>query len=351
MRIKGLAACLLLAVVFCDTYAKAGAVARQKIGVKKRMEIDVRPHNRSLVGCLIPAFRAAGRDWSREFLYAYFGQAFLFDMRADGAGMWHDEDYVYGAHVLDMLERFADGFEIYSVSLNGQNPATIEEMARTRERAWNAVCSALDEGLPAIVWQPISQEMADENPNPMLMRLPAMWSLIVGYDELAQTYVVDSPASGGRYTIRWDAFGHVWPASKKFCAMIIKPETGAFDPSASYGAVIQRAIETSRGLRPGNTKKATAHGLAAWEMWLEAFRKGKVATAPIRGHAIFLKDSRGWAVAYLKEVAHHFPEDARVPLRKATEHYEGVHHIPQHTGARTGSGRNYAGTGYWIYQP
>ena len=46
-----------------------------------------------------------------------------------------------------------------------------------------------------------------------------------------------------------------------------------------------------------------------------------------------------------------YKDDGEVCSRKATEHYEGVHHIPQHTGARTGSGRNYAGTGYWIYQP
>ena len=59
-------------------------------------------------------------------------------------------------------------------------------------------------------------------------------------------------------------------------------------------------------------------------MWLDAFHKGTVATSPIKGHATFLRDSRGWATVYLQAAAQHFPEGARVPLRTATAHYEGV---------------------------
>jgi len=63
MRTKGLVACLFFIVFLNDAYAQAENIASQKSPVKKRMEIDVRPDNRSLVGCLVPAFRAAGREY------------------------------------------------------------------------------------------------------------------------------------------------------------------------------------------------------------------------------------------------------------------------------------------------
>ena len=315
MKIRHLATYLLLLLAFDHACAE---------DVKKRMEINVRPQNQSLVGCLVPAFRAAGRNWSRGFLYAYGGQAFVFNMKEGGGDIWHDEDYVYGAYSIEMLRHLGKGLEIYNVALDGENPVSVEEMNKVKAQAWNAVRDALDNGLPAVVWQPISAEMAAEHPNAMLMRLPAMWSLIVGYDELANTYVVDSPASRGRFTIGRDAFGHVWPRSKKFCVIIIKPETGSFDAPIAHRTVLQRAIEASKGMRPGTTRNATTHGLAAWDMWLDNFRKGTVATRWINDDANFVKASRGWAAVYLKEVAHHFPEKARIPLNAATEHYKGV---------------------------
>lgn len=176
---------------------------------------------------------------------------------------------------------------------------------------------------PAVVYQPISDEMADEAPNPMLMRLPSMWNLIVGYDELANTYVIDSHASKGRFTVGWNTFGNN-DRSRKFCVVIVKPRTTSFDTLKPLRTTIRRAIEAAQGMRPANTTEATAHGLAAWEMWYNAFQRKNVSTGEIKHHANFLKRSRGWAIAFLNGVAHHFPEDARIPLHAAIKHYEAV---------------------------
>lgn len=318
-----LLSCLLFVLVLGDVYAQDGEGKSQYRQVRRRVELDIRPENSWLEGCLAPAFQVAGWNWSKEFIQSYRGLAFVFNMREDGGNVWHRENYMYGDYSIELLEQLGDSFESFYASLEGENPVTLERMAIIRANAWDSVRSAIDKGLPAVVWEPVSREMAYEHPNPMLMRLPSWWSLIVGYDELSETYIVDSPQSGGRFTIRWDAFGDN-ERSRRFWIMIIKPAVDSFDAVKTHNIAIKRAIDAANGMRPGNHTEATTHGLAAWEMWLEGFRKGNLSTQHINHHASFIKLTRGWAQSYLKKISSHFPEDTRKPLLTAIEHYKGV---------------------------
>ena len=326
MRIGSLGVSVMVFTVglFALAIPKEGDAVTQG---RKQVELDIQPDEPfgSIIGCLPPVFHAAGRNWSTEFLRGYLGLAFVFSMKEDGGSLWHRENYEW-SYFFDMLEFLGDDFEIISASLSGEMVGrrwdhrldSHEEHSRAKVQAWDAVRAAIDGGLPPVVWNVISTEMMDSGKRP----LPFMWSLIVGYDEAAQTYTMHH-VGYGKFTIHSDAFGHADPA-KWFCVMIIKPETKPFDALAAHRTVIQRALESSQGMRPANTEEATAHGLAAWEMWLGAFQRGTVSIPPISHHATFLRTSRGSAAAYLREIEPHFPEGARVHLRKAAEHYTEI---------------------------
>ena len=296
--------------------------ARSPFG-SKQVELDIQPEGPhwGILSCLPPAFQSAGWNWSREFLYAYTGQAFAFSVMEGGESVWPKQMYEW-SYFFRMLEFLGDDFEMISASLGdenppegGLNPVSSEAHARAQESAWVAVRKALDAGVAPVVWQAMSLEMKQSDKRP----LPFMWSLIVGYDEADQTYTIHHPGAG-RYRIGWDAFGHSNPA-KWFCVMIIKRQSKAFDALPAHRTVIQRAIESSKGKRPANTEDATAHGIAAWELWRDAFQKGTVTHLFFTG---YLAISRISAATYLEEIEAHFPERARIHLREAAEQYRQV---------------------------
>jgi hypothetical protein len=254
-------------------------------------------------------------------------------MRKDGGGVWHRENYEW-SYFFEMLKLLGDNFEIFNANLKGDYAVSPEAHFKTRADAWDAVRTAIDAGLPPIVWQLQSEEMrkakqvqmiyAREWALPRRGSRPFMWSLIVGYNEATQMYLIDSDAAYGKYAVRWDAFGAFDPA-KWFCVMIIKPQTEPFDVLKAHRTVIKRAIEAAQGKRPANTSEAAAHGLDAWKMWLDAIRKQPSdALVFAKEHAGFLRSSRGAAAVYLRAVEQHFPEHAQIPLHKATERYNEV---------------------------
>ena len=169
---------------------------------------------------------------------------------------------------------------------------------------------------PALAWQVMTVEMKDTGQHP----LPGLWSLIVGYDEKAETYTVNH-SGYGTYTIGWDAFGYADPMHW-FHVSIFRPLTEPFDARAASRRAIERAVESSQGLHPG--ANAPAHGLAAWEMWLETFRQGSVSADAVPHHADFLVRARSSAAIYLRQTESHLPASARSPLRDAASRYDKV---------------------------
>lgn len=284
-------------------------------GRQVRLDIEIKAEKwgGDIVGCLRPALHATGVDWSAEYLRGWLGSAFTFSMKEDGGHLEQADNYQwsYFYEMLDFLEH-----ERISASLRGNDPVSPEEHARAKAEAWEKVRGAIDDGYPAIVWQAMTKETWESGRHD----IPWLWSLIVGYDVEAESYTVHH-AGQGEFTIRWDAFGHADPANW-FCVMIFGPQTGAFDALGANRRAIERAIESSQGMHPG--VKAPAHGLAAWEMWVEAFREGTVSVQEISHHADFLIDSRTSAAIYLTEIELHFPESAHAHLREAAEWYDEV---------------------------
>ena len=279
-----------------------------------RVQLDLQTRTTgSFAGCLEPALSAAGVDWSLEHLRGYLGPAFAFSMKPDGGHLnqadnyeWH---YFYG--MLDFLEH-----ESISVALKGVLAVPPEEHDAAKARGWEMVRRALDDGYPAIVWQAMTVETRNSGQRP----IPFLWSLITGYDEEAGTYSAHHGAAGD-FTIGWDAFGHSDPVNW-FCVMVFRPLTEPFDGAAASRKAVEHALEASRGEHPGGP--GPAHGLAAWEMWLQAFRDGTVDVHAVGGHTGFLVPARRAAAVYLRDVEPHFPEAARPPLRAAADSYDRV---------------------------
>ncbi len=277
-----------------------------------RVQLDLQtPTTGSFAGCLKPALNAAGVDWSLDHLRGYLGPAFAFSMKPDGGHLnqadkyeWH---YFYG--MLDFLEH-----ESISVALKGVLAVSPEEHDAAKARGWEMVRRALDDGYPAIVWQAMTLETKQSGRRP----IPFLWSLITGYDEEAGTYSAHHGAAGN-FTIGWDAFGHSDPVNW-FCVMVFRPLTEPFDGAAASRKAVEHALEASRGEHPGGP--GTAHGLAAWEMWLQAFRDGTVDVHAVGGHAGFLVPARRAAAVYLRDIEPYFPESARPALRAAADSYD-----------------------------
>ena len=279
-----------------------------------RVQLDLQARTAgSFAGCMEPALRAAGFDWSLEHLRAYLGPAFAFSMKPGGGHLNQADNYewhhFYG--MLDFLEH-----ESVSVALKGVLAVPPEEHDAAKARGWELVRRALDDGYPAIVWQAMTVETRQSGRRP----IPFLWSLITGYDEEAGTYSGHHGAAGD-FTIGWDAFGHSDPVNW-FCVMVFRPLTEPFDGAAASRQAVEHALEASRGERPG--VRAPAHGLAAWEMWLQAFREGTVDVHAVGGHAGFLIEARRAAAVYLRDVEHYFPETARAALRTAADSYDRV---------------------------
>ena len=266
------------------------------------------------------ALRAVGIDWSPEYLKGYLGRAFAFAMRPDGSYLDQTDafDWAYFWEMLDELE-----WESIEAVGKGEQAVSEEEYAQVQKRAWDAVRKSIDEGRPAISWQMYEGT---------LDQVPWLWSLIVGYDEQAGTYIATHP-TGFSFEIAWD--GYVSHGDEWFVVMFIPEQTKPFDAVAANRKAVKRAVEASEGMYPGvptgegyegiyphNT--AAAHGLAAWEMWLQAFDAGTVSVGDIPGHARFLADARASAAMYLTEIADLYPEMARERLLAASKAYDEV---------------------------
>lgn len=285
----------------------------------RRVELDIAPEENyggSILSVLPPALQAAGRDWSTEFIRGYLGLGFVFSMYEGGGRIWHRENYEW-----DYFWGTLPDLRAISAHLSGdigphKEPVTPEKHAQTKAEAWDAVRASIDAGIPAIVMNAMNKEMEESG------KKPYMWSLIVGYDEAAGTYI-GHHNDLGKFTIGWDDFGHVGSA-QWFCVMVVEPGSKPFDDLKAHRRVIRRAIEASQGKRPANFEDATAYGLAAWEMWLDGFRKETIDVSAIKYHTSFLETSRNSAAVYLEEIEPYFSEGAKGPLREAVEQYEAV---------------------------
>jgi hypothetical protein len=307
---------LVWVIMLCCSPLMISSPHAQEEEIKgKRIELDIEAekYRSSIIGCLRPALKVAGTDWSKDYLSGYLGSAFAFSMKEDGGKLNQadNHEWSYFWRMISPLNK-----RQISASKKKDDPDWKEKHIAAKKEAWNKIRSDIDKGYPTIVWQPMTAETKASGKRP----IPFLWGLIIGYDQDAETYIVHHSGSG-KFEIRWDAFGHS-DGANWFCVMTFKPIEEPFDIVNANRKALTHAIESSQGKRPG--VRAPAHGLSAWEMWLKAFKNGTVQTGMVNRHATFLIKARGAAAVYLREIQSHFPERTRTHLQEAANAYDRV---------------------------
>jgi len=302
----------LLAVLVLAGFAVEGIQAEESNPLEgeraMNVMVDVNParpaQESTLASSLSPLLRIVGRpEWSPVRLQGVMGHAFLFQMHEGGRWVYHD-NLDWGL-ALDVLGDIAHFREFHAT----KKDADIDLPALKRE-ARDAVLESLQQGIPALVWQPISLEQKAAGHSGYC------WGLIVGYDEAAETYTIRHPFVSDQYTVRYDAIGHADPVEWFNVRIFAKP--GSTAERTLHLAAMQNAIAFAQGTRHGDG--GGAYGFAAYELWREAFASEEVQTKAAHHHITVLRNRRRMAAAYLREIRTFFPAAAESLGETAAEY-------------------------------
>ena len=281
--------------------------------------VDVTPSNKgdTLPLCLAPLMQSVGHpEWSVARSEGIMGHAFHFEMKEGGEHVMHDS--IDWGIALGFLPRFAE-FRTF----NANKHDTDLELPALKEEARDAVRVGLQQGYPALVWQPMSLEQkASDHP----AHHAYCWGLIVGYNEAEETYTVRHPYVADTYTVRYDLIGHADGVEWFNVRVYVQP--AAEDEKAMHLTALRNAIAFARGVRytderfiRHNGRPSIPYGFAAYELWREAFKSEDVPLGISGHHAETLKGRRLAAAEYTRELVALFPKAAD-PLEAAAMHYD-----------------------------
>ena len=308
------ASILLLSPIFAHHEREEppeGAVARTVLPDVKMPIMN--EHSRSTLVCamyaLLPALGQQG--WSIPRLEALTGYAFYFQMREGGESVFDDDlDWGLAMHVLDIFGQA----KVYDADKNSD-----VDLPALKAEARDAVVASLENGLPSLVWAPLSLEQRGKVHF-------ACWGLIVGYNAADGTYLIRQPAEKLDYPVRFDAIGFADP-SDWFRVDTFKPKD--LDDNALHLTSLRNAVAFANGTRYDNPQVVEAalghppknpYGFAAYELWQEAFESDVNLNATFF-HTETLKPRREAAAAYLRELTYVYPAAAN-PLEAAAVHYD-----------------------------
>ncbi len=290
-------------------------------GQAMNVMVDVnpsRPHSgTTLASSLRPLMQTVGRsEWTMARLQGVMGHAFHFEMVEGGKGVMHDN--IDWGLALDFLPNMAQ-FRTFQAT---KHDTDIDLPALKRE-AREAVRASLQQGVPAMVWQPMSLEQkASDHP----AHHAYCWGLIVGYNQAEETYTIRHPFVGDTYTVRYDAIGH--SDGVEWFNVTIYDQPSNADEKATQLTALRNAVAFANGTRytderfiRHNGKRSIPYGFAAYELWREAFESEDVSPGHSHHHAEILRARRLTAAAYLRELVTLFPVAAE-PLEAAAVHYD-----------------------------
>ena len=290
----------------------------KKLGEKKILE-GVKPTlgDSTFIGTLQPTLEAAGEDWSIPRLTGTFGHAFSFSMKIGDGAVWQQANIDWWL-LWDMITYIGYDFQEFQIVLQGKQPAlTPTELQNLKDQTWETVKASIDQGIPAIAWQPMTVEQRDSGVSAY------GWALLVGYYETEKTYTVRHQDYMTEYTVPYDQFGFT-DLVNWYCVMILA-EKKPFDRMALEVKSLKHAVAFAHGKR-FDLKKAPyavdAVGFAAYELWKQALGSGEVDVGFTEHAAWILWEMRENAAAYLREIADDFPEVSSRALSDAALFYD-----------------------------
>lgn len=173
----------------------------------KILNIGPKPNYSTVVGALYTLAQTVGKSNSEAKLQGVLGHAFSFEMENGAGEVWQEENLDYIGQFIQMVPKLGYQFQSFKAIQRGAKG----DFHQLKADAWNAVRASIDRGVPAMAWQPMSREQKAAG-----LRAGA-WSLLVGYNEIEETYTVcHQYYKKGRepFTVRFDAIGHTDPAER-----------------------------------------------------------------------------------------------------------------------------------------
>ncbi len=248
-------------------------------------------------------------------LQGVMGHAFHFEMVKGGGNVMHDN--MDWGPALDYLPQFAK-FRSFKATKHD----TDIDLPALKQEARDAVRAGLKDGLPALVWQPMSREQkASDHP----AHHAYCWGLIVGYNESEEEYTVRHPFVDVTYTVRYDLIGYTDPA--ELFRVMVYDGPSLTDERELHRTALRNAVAFAHATRfaaddEGNARRrARPHGFAAYEIWREAFAAEEVPTFSSHHHITVLLGRRRAAAGYLRELKSLFPCEI-AELQAAAVHYD-----------------------------
>ena len=309
VNLVSIAAALVLTASMIDvTLAKevnANAVTKGEQPMNVMIDVHPgKPHSgTTLVSCLKPLMQTLGHpEWSLARLQGVMGHAFHFEMKEGGGGVMHDHmDWGFALKFLPELGQMQ--------SFDASKHDTDVDLPALKREAREAVRASLAQGIPALVWQPMSIEMKANR------QFAFCWGLIVGYNEAEEAYTVRHPYVADDYTIRYDAFGHSDGA--EWFSVRIFDTFSTDDEKTTHLKALRRAVVFLNGTRKGNKGN---EGFSAYDVWRRAFDSAEVPLEQSRYHTEILRKKRLAAEAHMRELVTLFPKAAE-PLEAAAAHF------------------------------
>ena len=288
------------------------------LGGKKVLE-EVKPvqGDSTFIGTLQPMLKAAGGDWSIPRLSGTFGHAFSFSVKIGEGTVWQQANIDWWL-LWDMITYIGYEFQEFQAVLQGKQLApTPKELQAIKDQTWETVKTSIDQGIPAIAWQPMTVEQRDSGVSAY------GWGLLVGYDEAKKTYTVRHQHYTTEYTVPYDQFGFADPANW-YCVMVLAKKK-PFDRMALEVKSLKYAVAFAHGTRfdlEDAPYAVEAVGFAAYELWKQGLESGEVDVGFTEHAAWILWEMRENAAAYLREITDRFPKVSSRALLDAAVFYD-----------------------------
>ena len=289
-----------------------------KTDAKKILE-GVKPAqgDSTFIGTLYPTLKAAGGDWSIPRLSGTFGHAFSFSMKIGDGAVWQQANIDWWL-LWDMITHIGYEFQEFQiVPQEKQLAPTPKELQSIKDQTWETVKASIDQGIPAIAWQPMTVEQRDSGVSAY------GWGLLVGCNETEKTYTVRHQHYTTEYTVPYDRFGSADPANW-YCVMILSKKK-PFDRMALEVKSLKHAVAFAHGTRfdlEDAPYTVEAIGFAAYELWKRALESGDVDVGFTEHAAWILWEMRENAAAYLREITDRFPKVSSRALSDAAVFYD-----------------------------
>ena len=287
--------------------------------ISKKILNDIKPavSDSNFIGTLYPILNTAGVEWSIPRLSATFGNAFSFSMKKGKDAVWQHANIDWWL-LWEMINNIGFEFQEYQMILNGKQPPPIPtEIKKIKEQTWNKVKSSIDQGVPAIAWQPMTVSQHKNGVNAF------GWGLLVGYNEDDKTYTVRHQTYKSDYQVPFDEFGYSDPV-QWYCVMILtKPKQ--INRINLDLRILRNAVKFAEGSRFDLEKgayKVDTIGFAAYEQWINLIESGEVDIGFTEHSAWMLWEMRENAEKYLREITNYFSDETRPYITEAAAYYE-----------------------------